>query len=83
MIMLFINLLFSYLYDSDFVVVIYEFRNGFVYFDFERLFNLFINFLSFDFEWFLICLDDLDFDIYFNIDGGCFYYVEDKFNDIF
>lgn len=83
MIMLFINLLFSYLDDNDFVVVIYEFRNGFVYFDFERLFNLFINFLSFDFEWFLICLDDLDFDIYFNIDGGCFYYVEDIFNDIF
>lgn len=34
-----------------------------------------------DFEWLLVRFDDLDPDIHFNIDGGCSYYVEDKFND--
>lgn len=75
------NLPFSHLYDSDFAAVIYEFRNGPVHFDPERLSNLFINPLSSDFERFLIRSDDLDPDIHFNIDGGCSYYVEDKFND--
>ena len=37
--------------------------------------------MSSDFERFLIRSDDLDPDIHFNIDGGCSYYVEDKFND--
>ena len=72
---------FSHLDDSDFASVIYEFRNGPVHFDPERLSNLFINPLSSDFERFLIRSDDLDPDIHFNIDGGCSYYVEDKFND--
>ena len=30
---------------------------------------------------FLVRSDDLDPDIHFNIDGGCSYFVEDKFND--
>ena len=61
--------------------MIYEFRNGPVHFDPERLSNLFINPLSSDFERFLIRSDDLDPDIHFNIDGGCSYYVGDKFYD--
>ena len=52
-----------------------------VRFDPERLSNLSINSLTCDFERFLVRSDDLDPDVYFNIDSGCSYYVEDKFND--
>ena len=72
---------FSHLDDNEFAAVIYEFRNGPVRFDPERLSNLSINPLTCDFERFLVRSDDLDPDIHFNIDGGCSYYVEDKFND--
>ena len=73
---------FSHLDDDEFTAVIYEFRNGPVRFDPERLSNLSINPLTSDFERFLVRSDDLDPDIHFNIDGQCSYYVEDKFNDI-
>ena len=72
---------FSHLDDNEFAVVIYEFRNGPVRFDPERLSNLSINPLTCDFERFLVRSNDLDPDIHFNIDGGCSCYVEDKFND--
>ena len=72
---------FSRLDDNEFAAVIYELRNGPVRFDPERLSNLSINPLTCDFERFLVRSDDLDPDIHFNIDGGCSYYVEDKFND--
>ena len=62
---------FSYLDDSDwFAAVIYEFRNGPVHFDPERLSNLFINPLTSDFERFLIRSDDLDPDIHFILTVG-------------
>ena len=72
---------FSHLDDNEFAAVIYEFRNGPVRFDPERLSNLSINPLTCDFERFLVRSDDLDPDIHFNIDGECSYFVEDKFND--
>ena len=72
---------FSYLDDNEFAAVIYEFRNGPVRFDPERLSNLSINPLTCYFEWFLVRSDDLNPDIHFNIDGGCSYFVEEKFND--
>ena len=72
---------FSHLDDNEFAAVIYEFRNGPVHFDPERLSNLSINPLTCDFERFLVRSDNLDPDIHFNIDSGCSYYVEDKFND--
>ena len=75
-------LLFSHLDDDEFTAVIYEFRNGPVRFDPERLSNLSINPLTSDFEQFLVRSDDLDPDTHFNIDGRCSYLVEDKFNDI-
>ena len=75
-------LLFSYLDDDEFTAVIYEFRNGPVHFDPDRLSSLSINPLTSDFEQFLVRPDDLDPDIHFNIDGRCSSLVEDKFNDI-
>lgn len=38
--MFLIVLLFSYLDNDEFIVMIYDFKNGFVRFDFERLFYL-------------------------------------------
>ena len=72
---------FSHLDDNEFAAVIYEFRNGPVRFDPERLSNLSINPLTCEFERFLVRSNDLDPDIHFNVHGGCPYYVEDKFND--
>ena len=72
---------FSHLDDNEFAAVICEFRNGPVRFDPGRLSNLSINPLTCDFKRFLVRSDDLDPDIHFNINGGCSYYVEDKFND--
>ena len=62
--------------------MIYEFRNGPVRFDPQRLPSLSINPLTSHFERFLVRSDDLDPDIHFNIDGRCSYFVEDKFNDV-
>ena len=75
---------FSHLDDDEFTAVFYEFRNGPVRFDPERLSNLHvsINPLTSDFERFLVRSDDLDPDTHFNIDGRCSCFVEDKFNNI-
>ena len=73
---------FSLLDDDELTVVIYEFRNGPVHFDLERLSSLSISPLTSDFERFLVRSDDLVPDIHFNIDGRCSYFVEDKFTDV-
>ena len=72
---------FSHLDDDELTTVIYEFRNGPVHFDPERLSSLSINPLTSDFERFLVRSDDLVPDIHFNIDGRCSYFVENKFNE--
>jgi len=76
-------LLFSYLDDDEFTMVIYEFRNGPVNSDPERLSSLSINPLTPDFEQFLVRSDDLDPDIHFNIDGQCSHFIEDKLTMFF
>ena len=51
---------FSHLDDNEFAAVIYEFRNGPVRFNPERLSNLSIIPLTCDFERVLVRSDDLD-----------------------
>lgn len=72
---------FSHLDNNEFTAVIYELRNATVHFCPERLPNLSIDLFTCDSELFLVRSDDLDTDIHCNIDGGCSYYVKDKFND--
>ena len=73
---------FSRLDDNEFALLLYEFRNGPVHYDHDRLVDLAFNPLISTVDQYLTCSDDVDPDVHFNTDSRCDYFNEDKLNNI-
>ena len=73
---------FSHLDDNEFALALYEFHNGPVHYDHDRLVDLAFNPLISTIDQHLTCFDDLDPDLHFNTNSRCDYFNEDKFNNI-
>ena len=73
---------FSHLDDNEFALALYEFHNGPVHYDHDRLVDLAFNPLIATIDQHLTCSDDLDPDLHFNTNSRCDYFNEDKFNNI-
>ncbi|XP_028407966.1 uncharacterized protein LOC114530582 [Dendronephthya gigantea] len=79
-----LNLPFSHLDDDEFNMVLYEFENGSVRFDEDRLSSLVFNPLLFDHNNNLAIWGDLDADtnFYSKVSHSCDYYTEHKLSDL-
>ena len=73
---------FSHLDDNEFALALYEFHNGPVHYDHDRLVDLAFNPLISTIDQHLTCSDDLDPDLHFNTNSRCDYFNEDKLNNI-
>ena len=67
---------------NEFALALYEFNNGPVHYDHDRLVDLAFNPLISTIDQHLTCSDDLDPDLHFNTNSRCDYCNEDKFNNI-